>query len=175
MDNKSASCCSSGSSCCKPAEKKELTIDFLYLDLSTCERCQGTETSLDQAIDEVSVVLKAAGFEVAVNKINITSEDLAVQYRFESSPTIRVNGRDIATVLKESCCQECGDLCGDDVECRVWIYEGVEYNSPPKAMIVNAILKEVYSGSQNEDEDTSKTVYNLPDNLKKFFDGLKKK
>ena len=150
--------------------KQKITIDFLYLDLSVCERCQGTESSLDQALEEVSGVLKSAGFDVVVNKINVISEELALRTHFVSSPTIRVNGRDIASELKESCCEECGDLCGDSVECRVWVYEGKEYTEPPKAMIVNAILKEVYGGNQ---EDSPEGEYVLPENLKTFFDGLK--
>jgi hypothetical protein len=72
--------------------------------------------------------------------------------------------------LKESCCEECGDLCGDNVECRVWVYEGAEYNEPPKAMIVNAILKEVYGGGSTSAE--TKGEYIFPDNLKTFFGGL---
>jgi len=70
-------------------------IDFLYLDLSVCTRCQGTDQSLEDALAEVSGLLGAAGAEVIVNKINVTSEELAIQHRFVSSPTIRVNGRDI--------------------------------------------------------------------------------
>jgi len=175
MNEKSGSCCSCGSDCCKPESKpakKKIAIDFLYLDLSTCERCQGTEDSLDRSIDEVSAVLKAAGFQVEVNKVNITSEKLAEEYRFVSSPTIRVNGRDIAGELKENCCEDCGDLCGDDVECRVWVYEGKDYNVPPKGLIINAILKEAYSDLQIADLNPSNNEYELPDNLKKFFDGL---
>ena len=174
MTGKSESCCSCGSSCCQPEQKKkkEIIIEFLYLDLSVCERCQNTDSSLDQAVEEVSTVLKSAGYEIEVYKINITSEELAVKYRFVSSPTIRVNGRDIAIELKESCCEECGDLCGDNVECRVWIYEGEEYNEPPKAMIVNAILKAVYGGGSSAAETPGEYV--LPDNLKTFFDGLNK-
>lgn len=173
MEEKSGSCCSCGSSCCQPEQKKkEIIIDFLYLDLSVCERCQGTDSSLDQAVEEVSSVLKSAGYDIVVNKINITSEELAVKHRFVSSPTIRINGRDIAMELKESCCEECGDLCGDNVECRVWVYEGAEYNEPPKAMIVNAILKEVYGGGSPSAETQGE--YILPDNLRTFFGGLNK-
>lgn len=167
------SCCSCGSGCCGPAPaKKKIQIDFLYLDLSTCGRCQGTETNLEEAIREVSSVLEAAGYEVTLNRIHIDTKELAIKHQFVSSPTIRVNGRDIAMEFKESLCQDCGDLCGDTVDCRVWISEGVEYNEPPKSMIVNAILKEVYSGStvpRNENED-----YRLPDNLARFFMGKEK-
>ncbi len=180
MDNNISKCCPGNTGCCgtaqsEPAQaRKQLNIDFLYLDLSVCERCQGAETNLDKAVAEVSSVLRSAGYEVNVNKVNIVSKDLAVKHEFVSSPTIRVNGRDIALEFRESVCKECGDLCGDgDVECRVWVYEGVEYNEPPKEMIVNAILKEVYGEKKRTVE--LKKMYRLPENLRVFFEGLDKK
>jgi hypothetical protein len=173
MSNNSG-CCSCGSSnCCTPeVKRKEITIEFLYLDLSVCERCQGTETNLDLAVKEVSDVLSAAGFDIKLNKVNITSEEIAQKYRFVSSPTIRVNGRDIDLNVKETSCKECGDLCGDDVDCRVWEYEGVEYNEPPKAMIINAIMKEVYGSSNASAPESGE--YILPENLKTFFKGIQR-
>ena len=170
--------CSCGSGCCEDLkdvemEKKCIVIDFLYLDLSVCTRCQDTDTSLDEALAKVSKVFDATGIEVIVNKINITSEDLASKYRFASSPTIRVNGRDIQMEFKESLCESCGDLCGDEVDCRVWIYQGQEYSAPPKSMIIEAILKEVYGGNVgNVAEDQE---YVMPENLKHFYSVMKNK
>lgn len=167
----SSGCCSCGSSdCCALAAKKKITIDFLYLDLTVCERCQGAESNLDKAVVEASKVLEAAGFNLQVNKVNIISEELAVKYKLISSPTIRINGRDIDLNAKETECKECGDLCGDNVACRVWEYEGKEYTEPPKAMIINAIMREVYGAPG--DETTNSNEYTLPDNLKTFFRGL---
>ena len=112
MDKSDAGCCSCGSGCCGQEQKKrQIIIDFLYLDLSVCKRCQGTETNLEDAVNEVSTVLRTAGFDIVVNKININSRELAIEHHFLSSPTIRVNGRDIALEVKESSCKECGDLC----------------------------------------------------------------
>ncbi len=170
-------CCSCGSGCCDaPKEgqmnKKRIVIDFLYLDVTVCTRCKGTDTSLDEALSEVSKVLESTGIEVIVNKINVISEELAKQHKFISSPTIRVNGRDIQMDVKESLCESCGDLCGDEVECRVWVYQGQEYTIPPKAMIIEALLKEVYGGSNIEQEEPE---YSLPNNLKKFYEAIKNK
>ena len=67
----------------------------MYLDLSICTRCQGTEDSLEEAIEDVAKVLELAGAEVIVNRIHIDSKEKAIQYCFESSPTIRINGKDI--------------------------------------------------------------------------------
>ena len=147
--------------------------NFLYLDLNVCERCQGTETNLDAAIKDVSTVLEAAGYDIQVNKVNIITKELAFEYEFVSSPTIRINGKDITIEVKESSCKDCGDLCGDDVDCRVWSYEGKDYNEPPKELIVNAILKAVYGETLEVKESTKR--YQLPNNLNKFFDALEKK
>jgi len=174
-----ASCCSCSSDCCGPepnvrTAKRHVNIDFLYLDLSVCSRCQGTDENLDAALDEVAAVLKAAGVEVSVNKIQVSNEEQARELRFASSPTIRVNGRDIQIEVKESVCDSCGELCGDTVDCRVWVYQGQEYTVPPKAMIVDAILREVYGGESGNFTSSSEEFV-VPGNLKRFFHAMRQK
>lgn len=159
-------CCCSSKNCCQPQPKKLIAIDFLYLDTTVCGRCQDTEKALDEAVSSVAVVLGAAGYEVKVNKVNITTKELAIQYQFISSPTIRVSGNDIAVELRESFCEDCGTLCGDNVDCRVWVYNDVEYTAPPKELIVDAILKEVYSTKQS---GQNSKPYQLPENLESYF------
>ena len=158
--------CSSGNCCGTPQPKKPLAIDFLYLDTTVCGRCQDTDAALDEAVSNVAVVLDAAGYAVTVNTTNIVTRELAIQHRFVSSPTIRVNGNDISVELRESTCEDCGELCGDTVDCRVWMYNGVEYSAPPKELIVNAILREVYSPMLVEPE---REPYQLPENLETYF------
>lgn len=165
--------CGSGCSCGSDCDgqlvyttERQIIIDFLYLDLNVCSRCQGTDTVLDDALTEIAQLLKAIGAEVVVNKINVLTEDLAVKYRFVSSPTIRVNGRDIQIEVKESLCESCGDLCGDEVDCRVWVYQGQEYTVPPKAMLIDAILNEVYGPEHDQEEEPQ---YVMPENLKRFY------
>jgi len=180
VDNNSSSsgssCCSCGPGCCdvpKDTNKRRIVIDFLYLDLSVCTRCQGTDSALAEALAEVSKVLEATGVEVEVNKVNVTTEELAIQHKFVSSPTIRVNGRDIQMEFKETLCESCGDLCGDEVDCRVWVYQGQEYTVPPKAMLIEAILKEVYGGAGGRNSVAQD--YALPENLKHFYASMKGK
>lgn len=171
-DDKTAGCCP-GVDCGKTElPPRRLTIDFLYLDLEVCTRCQGTDSALDDALKEVAAVLEATGVAVVVNKVNVNSEDLAFRYRFLSSPTIRINGRDIQLAGMESRCDDCGDLCGETVDCRVWTYQGREYTEPPKAMILEAILREVY-GPENGNEPAATMGYTLPDNLKRFYEAMR--
>ncbi len=111
---------------------KRLQIDLIYLDLSVCERYQGADASVEEAVSEVASVLKATGTEVVVNKIWVQSEEQARDLGFISSPTIRVNGQDIQMDVRESLCESCGDLCGTEVDCRVWKWNGQEYTVPPR-------------------------------------------
>jgi hypothetical protein len=153
-----------------PPATETVRIDFLFLDLTTCTRCRGTDRSLGAALTAVTHVLAAAGIEVEVNKVHVASEEQARALRFVSSPTIRVNGADIALELRESSCgsEACTDGCGDQIACRVWVYRGQEYTEPPVAMIVDAILRHVY-GRAAEPVPTRR--YQLPENLRRFFAG----
>lgn len=149
---------------------KNLIIDFFYLDLSICQRCQSTEQSLMSALDELSDQLRQQGFTITLNKVNILSASLAIKHRFISSPTIRVNERDIAGELVETVCEDCGTLCGDQVNCRMWSYQGQSFSSPPVEMIKEAVLTSLEDPSPIETDP-----YVLPENLKLYFDGLSHK
>lgn len=147
--------------------KRSLVIDYLFLDLNQCERCMDTEGILDETAAIINPILEATGFEVTVNKIHIENEALADQHKFLSSPTIRVNGQDIQLEYRENSCQSCGDICGDDVDCRVWVYQGKEYETPPKAMLIEAILGHIFS--RDNQAHPSPEDYKIPDNLTRFF------
>jgi hypothetical protein len=168
--------CSAGAAT-EPAkvEKKKVTIDFLYLDLESCEPCQGSEGNLEGALNEISTILGATGAEVELNKVHVTSYDEAVQLGFVSSPTIRVNGQDLALEVRESHCSSCSDISGTETFCRVWDFEGKEYKAAPKALIAEAVLKAVYGGVTQQDTrspDSGQEAKSLA-NLKSFFEGTR--
>jgi hypothetical protein len=56
------------------------------------------------------------------------------------------------------------------VNCRVWVFQGREYLEAPKAMIVDAILREVYAG-QPQLAPAAVLFEDVPENLKRFFAG----
>lgn len=155
-----------------PVATRELVIDFMYLDLQTCTRCRGTDANLEAALADSKRVLDAAGVNVLVRKTLIGSAEQARTLGFISSPTIRVDGRDIALELRESSCAECGEACGCDgaIDCRVWVWQGQEHTLAPTAMIVDAILREVYSGSERA-AGPAPVAADVPENLARFFAG----
>ncbi|MBR5317359.1 MAG: DUF2703 domain-containing protein [Lachnospiraceae bacterium] len=162
------------SECCNGIEKKEkvVNVEYLYLDLNTCERCVGTDKVLEDVLKSLERYFKIAGYTVKYSKVEIETEEMAKSYRFLSSPTIRVNGRDIFETIQENNCDCCGDIAGTQVDCRVYSYRGRLYEVPPKELLEENIMKsafkpQLYSCCIEE--------YNLPDNLKRFFEGKKQK
>lgn len=155
---------------CYPVKK--IIVEYLYLDLQTCERCIGTDSILDEVMLTLTPALKLAGFTVEYRKIQMNTAEIAKQYRFLSSPTIRVNGRDICQPVAENSCGCCSDISGGYVECRVFEYNGETFEVPPKEMLAEAILRTVFgqaeAGCSGED-------YELPENLRVFFDGKEDK
>jgi hypothetical protein len=153
-----------------PASRQELVIDFLYLDLETCTRCRGTDANLEEALAEVEHVLDMAGREVSVHKTLVASAEQARALGFVSSPTIRVNGQDIALELRESSCAECGEACGCDggIDCRVWVWQGQESTQAPPAMIVDALMRAVYGGMEPA---AAAPLAAVPENLARYFAG----
>lgn len=158
----------------EPNLEKIVTIDFLYLDLNTCDRCQETETHLDQAIHIFEPVSKCLNYKVIVNKVNVDTKELAEFYRFESSPTIRVNGMDILGAIQENLCTDCSSISGQETSCRVFKYDGKFFTEPPISMILEGIFSVIFN---REVVQLCKTheQYVLPENLEMFYSSKKKK
>jgi hypothetical protein len=148
---------------------RSIEIELLALDLNTCTRCVGSQANLEQALATTHHVLQMTGYDVQVRTILIESAEHARQHHFVTSPTIRINGRDIALETLESRCDSCTDLCGctEGTNCRVWRYQGQEYTEAPVGMIVDALLREVYSGAQPL--DAPPVIRDVPENLTRFF------
>lgn len=159
----SCGCCEGGD-----ATVKLISVEYLYLDLDECGRCSDTFLALGEAVKEAGPVLDASGIKVSLSSTKVETEGQAIGLRFQSSPTIRMNGRDICETIDETCCEDCSSLCGNEVTCRVWSFRGRTYSSAPKAMIVDALLRAAYSPAPQDDTETE---FSLPENLRKFFEG----
>lgn len=161
-------CCCSGD-CSSEESVKKVLVEYLYLDLNTCDRCIGTDKILDEVMATLTPVLELAGYKIEYNKVKMETAEMAIHYKFLSSPTIRVNGKDICVSVEENSCGCCSDISGTDVDCRVFVYNGETYEVPPKEMIANDILRCALENSEVSCSCESK--YELPINLKEFFIG----
>lgn len=157
-----------GCSCeCQEASEKKIVVEYLYLDLQSCDRCKGMDAVLDEVLATLTPALKRYGYEVVYNKIEMKTAELAERFRFLSSPTIRVNGRDICGPVKENSCGCCSEISGTHVNCRVFEYNGKNYDVPPKGLLAEAILKTIFGTTGRRDCGD----YQLPDNLRAFYEG----
>lgn len=92
-----------------------------------------------------------------MTKRKITSDEQAERYGLIRSPTLRIDGTDIEEILneeyevKDNYCPSCEDVTGSECyevtgggnECRVFEYDGKEYETIPKEMIKEAVSKVV--------------------------------
>lgn len=155
---------------CGDVRDNVVRVTYLFLDLSVCDRCIGTEDVLDEVMCELGPVLESKGYRIIYEKQEVTSAEIAEKYRFISSPTILVNGRDIFDTVIEKDCGCCGKIAGDKIDCRVYEYDGRLLDVPPKKMIAEAVLRKVCEEDMDADEE-----YVLPDNLRRFFEGRKRR
>ncbi|MBQ3300700.1 MAG: DUF2703 domain-containing protein [Eggerthellaceae bacterium] len=171
----SETCCSDSSYSCSDdpynGRKKTAIVDFLYLDLDTCDRCTGADERVFKAVEACKPILAACGYNLILNQVLVEDESLASRFDFYSSPTIRVNGIDICPSVEENDCGCCSDISGTSVTCRLFPFNGTYYEVPPTDMIVSAIMKTVLS----EAKVPAAGEYVLPENLKQFFEGKRAK
>ena len=58
--------------CCSTGEnKKVVVIEYLYLDLNTCESSVRTEKVLESVVDELRHAFKIAGYDLEYHKVLI--------------------------------------------------------------------------------------------------------
>lgn len=182
----SACGCSSSASCGSPAapdnqhefhkdsgeiqrDKKILNIDLLAINLDICQRCVPTGGELRDAVSLLSPVADALGIELRHREIVVQTPEEAKEYALLSSPTIRINGRDVAQDIRESLCESCGDLTGNNtaVDCREWHYRGQVYYAAPLPLLIEAIMEAML----NIDTPPSipAPLEELPENLQRYF------
>lgn len=158
-----------GDTTAETAAKKVLEVELLVIDLTTCARCVPTGDQLQQAVRLLEPVAEALGIELRHRQIVIQTPQEAKAHAFVSSPTIRINGRDIEQDIRESLCESCGDLTENNtlVDCREWHYRGKVYSAAPLPLLVEAIMAAMLA------IDTPPVVpeplETLPENLERYF------
>lgn len=149
------------------SKNKKIIVEYLALDLHTCQRCVGTDTVLEEVIKVLEPALQLAGYEIELRKILIESAETAAANRLEASPTIRINGRDICSCLQQNSCACCSNISGTAVDCRIFLWNNVAYETPPKEMLAEEIFKGLFAPSEKRERQE----YRLPQNLIAFFEG----
>ncbi|MCK7477131.1 MAG: DUF2703 domain-containing protein [Candidatus Moduliflexus flocculans] len=153
--------------------RSRLTIELLVIDLETCARCVPTDAQLKAAVKLLTPIAEALGIEFFEDTIVVTTPEEAMRRALLSSPTIRINGRDITQDVRESRCESCGDISGGmPIDCREWYYKGKVYSSAPMPMLVEEIMKAMLAIGDLPVVEP-KPLGALPENLNRFFAGVR--
>jgi hypothetical protein len=107
--------------------------------LEECSRCGETMKNLNEAIDELKIPLSSLGFDIELQELKLTN----VFGGDIESPMILVNGKNIITKSSSEFCEYCSNILGTKTFCSTFEYDGNSYSYPPKALIIEGILKEV--------------------------------
>ena len=183
MTDVSSSCCS-GSSCCggeaaaqtavaeapPVSVPRRLDVELLVIDLDSCARCVPTGEQLRGALELVAPVAEALGVGLTYRETVVQSSAEAKARALLSSPTIRINGRDIEQDIRESECESCGDLTENDtvVECREWHYRGEVHSAAPLPLLLEALMGEMLMVDERP-RVTPEPLDALPENLERYF------
>ena len=166
----------SGNLCAVPAdagwdgEIRVLNIELVVIDLTVCARCVPTGDQVENAVRILTPVAEAMGIELNYRAIVVQTEAEAKKHALLSSPTIRINGRDIAQDIRESVCESCGDLTDNNalVDCREWHYRGKVYSAAPLPLLLEAIMGAMLN-IDKEPQVTPAPLEDLPENLTTYF------
>lgn len=153
--------------------KKVLSIDLVVIDLTTCKRCVPTGDQLRRAVHLLEPVAEALGIELKYRSIVVQTPQEAKAHALLSSPTIRLNGRDIDQDIRESLCESCRDLTANSipVDCREWHYRGRVYNAAPLPLLIEAIMCAMLD--IDRPPVVPAPIETLPENLQRYFDNKK--
>ena len=148
--------------CCPSS--KILNVDDFYLDLQRCDRCQSTDQRLEEALELLRPVLHEFGYSFNLNKIHMSTKDLALKYRFQSSPTIRINNIDLFETITENECACCSEISGHTTDCRTFEEDDQSVNAPSVKLLTEKILLHILNKPKQKDIKP----YVLPGNLELF-------
>lgn len=152
--------------------RRTITVDFLYLDDQTCERCMGTQAALETALNRVEPILDALDVGITLRDVHVSTLAAAEATRLAVSPTVRIDGRDVQPDYLENACESCGDLCGcvGDVDCRLWRYRGEEYTTAPVDLLIEALVRAIAADQPRSDRPGGSSADGLSANVRGFFE-----
>ena len=118
---------------------KNIQIEWRHLDVdgSTCERCGDTGHEVEQAVAALNQECVAQGVTFELIETRLEADAL------KESNAILIDGRYLEALLPQaergdSHCSSCGDLTGEEVECRTVELAGKRHETVPASLIREA-------------------------------------
>ncbi len=129
-----------------PSSSTPVVLELFMLDAPSCQPCWSAEISIHAAARTLRRLLDPAQFVVATRVVTLDSADQAHRLGIVSSPTVRVDGHDVALEVEEEPCSSCSDIAGTAIECRTYLWSGRRFDHAPAELIVDAALRRLVEG-----------------------------
>lgn len=155
-------------------ENNVVCVEFLYIDNDECDPCTKAETIVEEVVFDINKLLEETGVVIKLIKTYVDSVEHAQEVGLISSPTVRIDGKDLQMDIQEKYCETCSDISGEEINCRIWTYKEREYSILPKGMLIENILKHIY-GTDQSTYPTATERKEVPENIKLFFEGKENK
>ena len=117
------------------------TLEMLYLDLDSCDPCREGRDSVDETAERVSATLSAVGRSLEVRVVPVSDVDQARALGLASSPSVRLNGQEVALGLDERRRSSCSLRADERVACRTFGWAGGRHPYPRAEMIADAVQR----------------------------------
>ena len=121
----------------------DVELELFYLDLDTCEPCQGAQTTVHEAAQQLQTNLQQTGRTMSVHAVRLDDAEQAAALGIVSSPTVRVNGADVYLPVEQDHCPTCSAIADVPIDCRTYRWHGDRYPHPPTGMIVEAVYRQL--------------------------------
>lgn len=144
-----------------------VVLELFALDTVACTPCVSAMASLHAAAVALSHELTGSGYVVATRVILLENAAHAAELGISSSPTVRVNGHDIALEVHEEACPSCSSVAGVSIDCRTYEWEGQRFDHPPVPLIVEAVHQHLASGARRAATPTPAT--SQPTGVERFL------
>jgi hypothetical protein len=125
-----------------------VVLELFALDTAACSPCVSAMANLHAAAAALSRELTGSGYIVATRVIVLEDTAHAALLGISSSPTVRVNGHDIALDVLEESCPSCSSVAGTTIDCRTYEWDGQRFDHPPVPLIVDAVHQHLVSGAR---------------------------
>ncbi len=152
-----------------PTTTVPLVLELYALDTTSCGPCVSALGSMHAAAAVLSRELTGRGYVVATRVVRLEDADHARALGVLSSPTVRVNGVDIALDVDESVCPSCTALASAAVECRTYRWAGRSYDHPPAALIAAAVRAHIATGAPRTSPVSPRAADRGTSSVERFF------
>jgi hypothetical protein len=127
-----------------------VVLELFALDSTVCTPCVSAMASMHAAAAALSHELTGDGYVVATRVVLLENTAHATELGISSSPTVRVNGHDIALDVHEGACPTCSSLVGVSIDCRTYEWDGQRFDHPPVPLVVEAVHQHLAAGARRD-------------------------